>query len=73
MELVIIRGMGMSCVWDSERGFEEHSWRYTTLISDMKVKKLFIELNIEQNSGIDLFDVSDGKTTMVEYLENSAN
>eukprot|EP01031_Cornospumella_fuschlensis_P035331 gene35331-42812_t len=23
------RGMGMSCVWDSERGFGERSWRYS--------------------------------------------
>lgn len=38
------RGMGMSCVWDSERGFGERSWRYSAVINDMKIEKLFIEV-----------------------------
>lgn len=37
------RGMGMSCVWDTERGFGERSWRYSAVINDMKIEKLFIE------------------------------
>ena len=38
------RGMGMSCTWDSERGFGERSWRYSAVINDMKIEKLFIEV-----------------------------
>lgn len=66
------RGMGMSCNWDTERGFGERSWRYSAVINDMKVEKLFIEGGgITQNSGPDPFEVSDAKT-MVEYLKSKA-
>lgn len=63
------RGMGMSCTWESERGFGERSWRYSAVIDDGKVEKLFIEPNREQNSGPDPFEVSDA-TTMVNYLKS---
>ncbi|GMH52157.1 hypothetical protein TrRE_jg6088 [Triparma retinervis] len=63
------RGMGMSCTWDSERGFGERSWRYSAVIDDGKVEKLFIEPNREQNSGPDPFEVSDAGT-MVDYLKS---
>lgn len=64
------RGMGMSCVWDTERGFGERSWRYSAVINDMKVEKLFIEGGgITQNSGPDPYEVSDEKT-MLEYLKS---
>lgn len=63
------RGMGMSCLWESERGFGERSWRYSAVIDDMKVEKMFIEGGgITQNSGPDPFEVSDAKT-MLEYLK----
>ena len=63
------RGMGMSCQWDTERGFGERSWRYSAVINDMKVEKLFVEGGgIVQNSGPDPFEVTDAKT-MVEYLK----
>lgn len=39
------RGMGMSCVWESERGFGERSWRYSAVINDMKIEKLFVEVS----------------------------
>ena len=39
------RGMGMSCVWESERGFGERSWRYSAVIDDMKIEKLFVEVS----------------------------
>jgi len=66
------RGMGMSNVWDSERGFGERSWRYSAVINDGDVEKIFIEAgeNI-QNSGPDPFEVSDAKT-MVDYLKSCA-
>mmetsp|Transcript_55580 Transcript_55580/g.113605 ORF Transcript_55580/g.113605 Transcript_55580/m.113605 type:complete len:198 (-) Transcript_55580:36-629(-) len=63
------RGMGMSCTWDSERGFGERSWRYSCVIADGKVEKLFIEGGaVTQNSGPDPFEVSDADT-MLKYLQ----
>ena len=60
----------MSTVWDSERGFGERSWRYSVVISDQKVEKIFIEGGQPvQNSGPDPFEVSDAKT-MLDYLSN---
>lgn len=65
------RAMGMSCVWEQERGFGERSWRYSAVIDDMVVEKLFIEGgSITQDSGPDPFEVSDA-TTMVKYLKES--
>jgi len=66
------RGMGMSTIWDSERGFGERSWRYSAVIKDMVIEKIFIEGGaIVQNSGPDPFEVSNVET-MVEYLKGSA-
>lgn len=39
------RGMGMNCIWDSERGFGERSWRYSMVINNMIVEKMFIEVS----------------------------
>lgn len=66
------RGMGMSTVWEQERGFGERSWRYSVVIDATgKVEKLFLEGGeIVQDSGPDPFGVSDAKT-MVEYLNES--
>jgi len=62
------RGMGMSTTWDSNRGFGERSWRYSAVINDCKLEKLFIEGGgIVQNSDPDPFEVSDAGT-MMEYL-----
>lgn len=38
------RGMGMSCTWDTERGFGERSWRYSAVIDDGSIEKMFIEV-----------------------------
>lgn len=63
------RGMGMSCLWDSERGFGERSWRYAMVVDDMNIEKLFIEGgSVVQNSGPDPFEVSDAKS-MLKYLK----
>merc|ERR1719499_713877 len=62
------RGMGMNCVWDTERGFGERSWRYSVVINDMKVEKLFMEGPAIQNSGPDPFEVTD-VDTMLAYLK----
>lgn len=65
------RAMGMSCTWDSStRGFGERSWRYSVVINDMKIEKIFIEDgDIQQNSGTDPFEVSD-VDTMLKYLKS---
>jgi peroxiredoxin len=66
------RGMGMQCVWDKERGFGERSWRYSAVINDMKIEKMFIEGGgIVQDSGPDPFAVSDAQT-MLDYLKKTA-
>mmetsp|Transcript_31320 Transcript_31320/g.62068 ORF Transcript_31320/g.62068 Transcript_31320/m.62068 type:complete len:224 (-) Transcript_31320:142-813(-) len=62
------RGMGMSATWTSNRGFGERSWRYSAVIDDMKIEKLFIEPNFIQNSDPDPFEVSDAGT-MLQYLK----
>jgi peroxiredoxin len=36
--------MGMSCVWDTERGFGERSWRYSAVIKNGVIEKLFVEV-----------------------------
>lgn len=63
------RGMGMSCTWDSERGFGERSWRYSCYVVDGVVKKMFVEQPMIQNSEADPFQVSDANT-MLEYLKD---
>ena len=35
--------MGMSCTWEAERGFGERSWRYSAMINDINIEKLFVE------------------------------
>jgi peroxiredoxin len=63
--------MGMSCTWDSERGFGERSWRYSAVFNDMKIEKLFIEGGaVTQNSGPDPFEVSDADTMLKYVTEN---
>jgi thioredoxin-dependent peroxiredoxin len=39
------RGMGMSCTWDVERGFGERSWRYSAVINNGVVEKMFVEVS----------------------------
>jgi peroxiredoxin len=64
------RGMGMSTVWDSNRAFGERSWRYSVVINDNKIEKIFVEGGSPvQNSGPDPFEVSDA-TTMLNYLKS---
>merc|ERR1712157_516823 len=60
------RGMGFSCVWGSERGFGERSWRYSALINDMTVEAVFAEPGFEQNFGPDPYVKSDVKTMMAQ-------
>ncbi len=61
------RSLGMNCVWGSERGFGERSWRYSAVINDCVVEKVFIEQPFIQNSKADPLEVSDANT-MMNYL-----
>jgi peroxiredoxin len=63
------REIGMSCTWDSERGFGERSWRYSSLVIDGVVKKVFIEEPFVQNSEADPYQVSDAET-MLNYVKD---
>ena len=38
---VFTRGMGMSCLWDTERGFGERSWRHAMVVSNGTIEKLW--------------------------------
>jgi thioredoxin-dependent peroxiredoxin len=65
------RGMGQTCTWTTERGFGERSWRYSMVVNDMQIEKMFVEPYFAENSGPDPFEVSDS-TTMVNYLKSVA-
>lgn len=64
------RGMGMSTVWSSERGFGERSWRYSMVVKDCVIEKIFAEPGMVQNSGPDPYEVSDADT-MLKYLKSN--
>jgi len=66
------RGVGMSCTWESERGFGERSWRYSALVIDGVVKKVFIEQPFVQDSEADPFEVSNAET-MLSFLQSQIN
>ena len=62
----------MICLWQTERGFGERSWRYSAVVNDRKIEKLFLEDGkITQNCEYDPYDVSD-PDTMIEYLKGAA-
>lgn len=64
------RGMGMLCKWDKNRGFGERSWRYSCVINDCVIEKIFVEAGgITQDSEPDPFEVSDAET-MLAYLKS---
>jgi len=60
--------MGMECVWTSERGFGARSWRYSMVVNNKKIEKIFEEKPRVMNSAPDPFEVSDCGT-MMKYLE----
>lgn len=62
------RGMGMTCKWDINRGFGERSWRYSCVINNCVIEKMFVEGGqVVQDSDPDPFEVSD-VDTMMTYL-----
>ena len=63
------RKMGM-LVDKSNLGFGMRSWRYSMLVRDMDIEKMFIEPGFEDNCPNDPFTVSDADT-MLAYLKGS--
>ncbi len=63
------RKMGM-LVKKENVGFGERSWRYSMLVDDGKVVKMFIEPGMQDNSEVDPFEVSDAET-MLEFIRNN--
>lgn len=65
------RAMGMTCHWDKKGGFGLRSWRYSAVVKDMVIEKIFVEVegNIEDDSpaGPEPLMVSDANT-MLHYL-----
>lgn len=63
------RKMGM-LVDKSNLGFGMRSWRYSMLVTDSKIEKLFSEAEYGDNCPIDPFEVSDADT-MLAYLKGT--
>ncbi len=60
------RGMGMLVAKDN-LGFGQRSWRYSMLVEDGEIKKLFAESGMVDNCPDDPFEVSDADT-MLAYV-----
>ena len=63
------KAMGM-LVKKNNLGFGDRSWRYSMLVEDGIIKKMFIEPGFSDNYGEDPFEVSDANT-MLEYLKQA--
>ncbi|MFP4297240.1 MAG: peroxiredoxin [Spirulinaceae cyanobacterium] len=61
------RKMGMLVSKDN-LGFGMRSWRYSMLVNDGNIEKMFIEPNYSDNCPTDPFEVSDADT-MLAYLK----
>ena len=61
------RKMGM-LVEKSNLGFGYRSWRYSMLVNDSNIERIFIEPNYSDNCPLDPFEVSDADT-MLAYLK----
>ena len=62
------RKMGM-LVDKSNLGFGMRSWRYSMVVNDGEIEKMFVEPGYEDNCPTDPFEVSDADT-MVNYLKS---
>jgi peroxiredoxin len=66
------RGMGMSCTHLENRAFGERSWRYSCVINNGWVEKVFAEGGkVPISTDQDPYEVSDPKT-MLAYLTGAA-
>lgn len=66
------RNMGMICHFNNVNGYGERSWRYSAVINNMKIEKLFVEEDgaIVDDPDKDNLAVSDSGT-MMAYLEQT--
>ncbi len=62
------RLMGM-LVKKENLGFGDRSWRYSMLVNDGEIEKMFVEPGLSDNCEEDPFTCSDADT-MLEYLRN---
>ena len=51
-------------------GFGKRSWRYSMVIDNGVIEKIFVEKGLMDNCADDPFEVSDAKT-MIQYLKKS--
>ena len=61
------RGMGMQ-VTKHNLGFGDRSWRYSMVVKDGVIEKLFVEPGMSNECATDPFEVSD-VNTMLAYLQ----
>ncbi|PSB38193.1 peroxiredoxin [Aphanothece minutissima] len=64
------RKMGMLVEKDN-LGFGARSWRYSMLVNDGTIEKMFVEPGLEDNCPTDPFECSDADT-MLAYLKGTA-
>ncbi|PNK59503.1 peroxiredoxin [Psychrobacter sp. FDAARGOS_221] len=62
------RKMGMLVEKDN-LGFGMRSWRYSMVVDNKEIKKMFVEPGFQDNCPTDPFEVSDADT-MLEYLKS---
>ena len=65
------RKMGM-LVDKSNIGFGMRSWRYSMLVDDCAIEKMFVEPDFGDNCPVDPFEVSDADT-MMAYLKGTSS
>ena len=63
------RKMGMLVKKDN-LGFGARSWRYSMLVEDGEITKMFVEPGFTDNAGTDPFEVSDADT-MLRFLKRN--
>ena len=68
---VFTRKMGM-LVDKSIFGFGMRSWRYSMLVDDCAIEKMFVEPDFGDNCPVDPFEVSDADT-MMAYLKGTSS
>ena len=64
------RKMGM-LVEKTNLGFGSRSWRYSMVVNDMEIEKIFVEPDYGDNCPTDPFEVSDADT-MLAYLKGAS-
>ena len=55
----------------SNLGFGKRSWRYSMLVQDMRITKMFEESGFEHNCPTDPFEVTDAQTMLIEVIKNA--